>query len=222
MRGFAGVGSGLMMAPFFVDFFGPVTTVAIIAIIEFVVTAQMWPSVHRYINWRLIAPMALAAACFMPLGILLVTRVEPDLIKRGIGVMLIALTILLLSGWRYKGPKRLPITLGVGAASGVLFTSTSLGGPPVIVYFLSGQEGATETRANFTGYFGLTLIAGFIVLGSQSMIEMSAVKKAAMMLPGYILAGWIGSRMFRKANEELYRRVAFAIVFCAGLYALLS
>jgi uncharacterized protein len=222
MRGFSGIGSALMMAPFFVGFFGPLNTVTIIGIIEMVVTIQMLPGVHRELNWRLIGPMAAMAACFMPLGSWLVTRIDPDLIKRGIGVLLITLTILLLSGWRYRSPKRMPITLGVGAASGILITLTSLGGPPVIVYLLSGKDGAAENRANFTGYFGLCLIALFVVLGSQGMISVTAIKTALMLLPGYVLAVWIGSRMFRKSNEELYRRVAFAIVFCAGLFALLS
>ena len=41
MRGFAGVGSGMLMAPFFVHLFGPVATVAIIILIEAVVTVQL-------------------------------------------------------------------------------------------------------------------------------------------------------------------------------------
>lgn len=47
MRGFAGVGSGMLMAPFFVVLFGPVETVAMIIIMEVVVTAQLLPGVHR-------------------------------------------------------------------------------------------------------------------------------------------------------------------------------
>ena len=47
MRGFAGVGSGMLMAPFFVYIFGPVETVAIIILIEAVVTVQLMPSVWR-------------------------------------------------------------------------------------------------------------------------------------------------------------------------------
>jgi len=41
MRGFAGVGSGMLMAPFFAVLFGPVVTVATIILMEIVVTAQV-------------------------------------------------------------------------------------------------------------------------------------------------------------------------------------
>ena len=44
MRGFAGVGSGMLMAPVFAILFGPVQTVAIIVLMEIVVTGQLLPA----------------------------------------------------------------------------------------------------------------------------------------------------------------------------------
>ena len=74
MRGFAGVGSGMLMAPVFAILFGPVQTVAVIILMEIVVTAQLLPSVHRSIDWKVIAPMGAAAAILMPSG-----QLAPDL-----------------------------------------------------------------------------------------------------------------------------------------------
>ena len=68
MRGFAGVGSGMLMAPFFVHIFGPIQTVGIIILIEIVATALLLPSVHQKIEWNTIAPIGIAAAVFMPVG----------------------------------------------------------------------------------------------------------------------------------------------------------
>ena len=77
MRGFAGVGSGMLMAPFFVLLFGPVQTVATIVLMEIVVTAQLLPGVHREIRWKVIAPMGLAAALLMPVGSWLLVTLDP-------------------------------------------------------------------------------------------------------------------------------------------------
>ena len=38
MRGFAGFGSGMLMAPFFIHLFGPVSTIILITVLEMVVT----------------------------------------------------------------------------------------------------------------------------------------------------------------------------------------
>ena len=83
MRGFAGVGSGMLMAPVFAILFGPVQTVAVIVLMEIVVTGQLLPGVRREIDWKVIAPMGAAAACLMPVGSWLLVSLDPDLIARG-------------------------------------------------------------------------------------------------------------------------------------------
>ena len=105
MRGFAGVGSGMLMAPVFAILFGPVQTVAVIVLMEIVVTGQLLPGVRREIDWKVIAPMGAAAACLMPVGSWLLVSLDPDLIARGIALVVVAFSVLLMAGWRYGGRK---------------------------------------------------------------------------------------------------------------------
>jgi uncharacterized membrane protein YfcA len=221
MRGFAGVGSGMLMAPFFVHLFGPVETVGTIVLMELVVTAQLLPSVREHINWRLVAPMGLAAALFMPLGSWLLRSLDAALLGDGIAVLVIVFALALLSGWRYTGPRPLPATLGVGALSGVLIAMTSLGNPPVILYLLAGRDVAAVNRANFTGYFAVTLVAVIALMAVQGLIGAAVLLRVVTLLPVFMLGAWIGSRLFRKASEGLYRRIALIILLGAGLYGLL-
>ena len=221
MRGFAGVGSGMLMAPIFALLFGPVETVAMIILMEVVVTAQLMPSVHREIEWRVIAPMGGVAALFMPLGSWLLVSLDPALIGRGMALIVLGFSILLLTGWRYDGPKRLATSLGVGALSGVLMAATSLGNPPVMLYLLSSRDGAARNRANFTGYFAVTLVALILWMLASGLIGWPAALRVLLLLPPFMAAAWIGSRLFRKSSEQLYRRVALGILVCVGLYGLL-
>lgn len=220
MRGFAGVGSGMLMAPFFVRLFGPAETITIIILMEIVVTAQLLPSVHRDIDWRVIAPMGAAAACLMPVGSWLLVSLDAGLIGRFIGLLVTLFALVLLTGWRYAGPKPLPATLGVGALSGVLMALTSLGNPPVMLYLLSSDDTAATNRANFTGYFALTLVALLVLMSLAGLVKSTALLTVAMLLPVFILCAWIGAKLFRKSNEMLYRRIALTILLGAGLYGL--
>jgi len=120
MRGFAGVGSGMFMAPFFAVLYGPVATVGIIILMEIVVTAQLLPGTYRDINWRVIGPMGAMAALFMPLGTWVLVSNDPDLIARITAGVVLVSALVLLTGWRYTGNKPLPATMGVGALSGTL------------------------------------------------------------------------------------------------------
>ena len=221
MRGFAGVGSGMLMAPVFAILFGPVQTVAIIVLMEIVVTGQLLPGVRREIDWKVIAPMGAAAACLMPVGSWLLVSLDPDLIARGIALVVVAFSVLLMAGWRYEGEKKLWATLGVGALSGVLMASTSLGNPPVMAYLLSSRDAAATNRANFTGYFAVTLVALIAMMAAAGLIDGRALLTAVALLPVFMAGAWIGSRLFRRSSEALYRRVALGLLLCVGLYGLL-
>ena len=220
MRGFAGVGSGMLMAPFFVHLFGPVETVGIIILIEIVATAQLLPTVHHEIQWRTIVPMGLAAAALMPVGSWLLLSLDTANIQFGVSLLVTISAALLLTGWRYEGAKPLPATLGVGGLSGLLMALTSLGNPPVMLYLLSSTDTAATNRANFTGYFALTLIALIVMMTIGGLISAQVLGLVAVLLPGFLVTTWLGSRMFRKSNEATYRRVALGILLCAGLYGM--
>jgi uncharacterized membrane protein YfcA len=220
MRGFAGFGSGMLMAPIFALLFGPVETVVIVIVMELVVTAQLLPGLRRTVDWRLVGAMGAVAALFMPLGSWLLVSVDATLMTRAIALVVLGFVALLASGWSYHGARRLPVTLGIGALSGTMMAATSLGNPPVMLYLLAGRDPAAVSRANVTAYFAITLTCLIALMLASGLIAVSATWTAAALLPPYMLAAWAGSRLFRASGEALYRRVALAFLAAAGLIGL--
>ena len=205
MRGFAGFGSGMLMAPVFAILFGPVETVAVIILMESVVTVQMMPGVRHEIDWRFVLPMGVAAMLLMPLGSWLLVTVDAEIVARSMAAIVAGFVVILWTGWRYEGAKPLPVTLAVGGLSGVMMAGTSLGNPPVTLYLLSSRDSAATNRANFTGYFGITLITLITMMAVKGLIVAPAAIRAAVMLPAFAAAAWLGARYFRKATEQLYQ-----------------
>ena len=221
MRGFLGVGSGMLMAPVFAIIFGPRNTVAMIIMMDLIVTAQMLPSVYKKIEWRIIAPMGAVAALFMPLGSWLLVTIDPDLMARGIALVVLVFVVLLMFDWRYDGEKRLVSIFAVGALSGVLCAATSLGNPPVILYLLSSRDSSATSRANFTGYFAITLVVVLTLMVSTGLVALTAVMHASLLLPLFMLSAWVGGRYFQKSDEKLYRRFALGLLFCVAVFGIL-
>ncbi|MCH7472206.1 sulfite exporter TauE/SafE family protein, partial [bacterium] len=157
MRGFAGFGSAMVTAPVFAILFGPVETVAVIILMEIVVTVQLMPGILGDVEWRFVGPMAAAAALFMPLGSWLLVSMDPGLMARAMAAIVVAFAVVLMTGWRYRGERRHLPTMVVGAVSGVMVAATTLGIPPVMLYMLSGRDTAVRNRANVIGYFAVTL-----------------------------------------------------------------
>ena len=221
MRGFVGVGSGMLMAPIFAIIFGPRDTVAMIIIMELIVTAQLLPTVYARIEWRMIAPMGAIAILFMPAGSWLLVTIDADLMARGIALVVLIFVVLLMIDWRYQGEKRLVSILAIGAVSGVMIAATSLGNPPVILYLLSSQDSSATNRANFTGYFAITLVVLLTLMVATGLVTISAVFRASLLLPVFMLSAWVGGRYFQKSSERLYRRVALGLLFGVAVFGIL-
>ncbi len=221
MRGYVGVGSGMLMAPVFAILYGPLETVVMVILLDLAVTAQLLPSVHRLIEWRVVIPMGLTAAVFMPVGTWLLITVDADLMARGIALVVLVSVLLLMTGWRYQGGKRLGITLSVGSLSGVLMAATSLGNPPVMLYLLSGSDTAATNRANFTGYFAITLITLLSMMIVRDLLVANAVVRAVIILPVFALGAWGGAHCFRKSTDKTYRLIALSLLLCVALFGIL-
>lgn len=221
MRGFAGFGSGMMLSPVFAILYGPAEAVLMIAVMEVVVSVQLVPKALPDVQWPFLGPLILAAVVGMPLGAWLLATTEPELITRIIAAIVLVFVIVLAVGWRYQGPKRLLPTLGVGGVSGALLTATSVGGPPVLLYILSGQDSARTNRANIILYFAIAEIITPVFLYLQGLFAMEVVIRALAICPAYMVGAWVGSRLFRESSEQVYRRVALIFLSMIALYGIL-
>jgi len=220
IRGFAGVGSGMLMAPIFIVLFGPVETVAMIILIEIVTTVQLLPGVYRHIQWTLIGPMGVAAILFMPAGSWLLLTVDSEALARWVAAIVLVFSIILLAGWRYAGAKRITTTTAVGALSGIMMAATSLGNPPVMLYLLSSEDSAVTNRANFTGYFAVTLTALVLFMVTKGLISSGVLLRTILLLPAFLFTAYLGARLFRKSSEQLYRRLTLGLLILVGAYGL--
>ena len=121
-----------------------------------------------YCSWREILPMYIAAAFAVPFGTLALLVLDPTLLRWCIAVVILLLLGILVSGWRYHGRPRLPLTVAVGLFSGFGGGATQIAGPAVIIYWLGTEKNAITVRANLLVYFlllDLTLCVIYFLQG---------------------------------------------------------
>lgn len=221
MRGFAGFGSAMVMAIVFAVLYGPAEMVFQVTMLELMVSAYLAPGALRDVEWGFVGPMSIAAVAAMPFGAWILFWADPDWLTRIVGVIVLAFVVVLLAGWRYSGPKRMPITVGLGAISGGMMATTAIGGPPVLIYMLSGPDKAVTNRANIIVYFGVTGIFLLAVMIWNGLAEPTVIVRALLLTPLFWAAGYVGQRLFRQSSEQLYRRIAFLFLAAIGLYGVL-
>lgn len=58
-----------------------------------------------------------------------------------------------------------------------------------------------------TGYFCITLVTLLSIMITKDLVAPDTVLRAAIVLPVFAAAAWIGARYFRKSNDKTYTQV---------------
>jgi uncharacterized membrane protein YfcA len=211
-RGFSGFGSALVYIPLMSALYSPHLAVGSFVLIDLAVDAMLLPMVWRHVQWRAVLPMAAAAVFAAQFGALILQYAEPLHLRWAITAIVLAIVVVLASGWRYRGEPRMAITLMVGALSGFLGGALQVAGPPVIVYWLGGTQEVAVIRGNFIGYFTLLSLGSFWTYVARGLLTPEVIAFALFTGPVQVLATWGGAKLFQIASAAQYRRIAYLVI----------
>lgn len=222
VRGITGFGGAMVMSPPLALLLGARVTVPVVLLLESIVAAPMLWQTRHLVNWRIVGGILVTACAFVPLGVLVLAVANPDAIRNAIAISVIVFALLLLRGWRYAGRPRLSTSLGLGAISGSMLGATSIGGPPVILYLLSGPDTIETTRANLTLYVTVTSLIGILMLLQQGLFDEHAGWTSLWLAPAYYVGLVGGVRLFPRFNDNRFRRFTLALLIAVSTGILLA
>jgi uncharacterized membrane protein YfcA len=101
--------------------------------------------------------------------------------------------------------------------SGLLSGVAQMGGPPIILYWLGSASKAGVVRANVVLFFAVSTAMTTGIYAASGLLPFALVGLVALTGPAYGMGIWIGSRMFRLANERTFRRLCYALIALAAL-----
>ena len=220
VRGFSGFGTAMVVGPVAAAAYSPQTAVIVIVIIDSLPILPLVVPALRKVDPREIGPVAAGYALALPLGIWFLTAGDPIMLRWFMSMVIFLVVLVLWSGWRYRGPRTVPVRAGVGGISGFLGGSTSLSGPPVILYWMALRTGAGYVRANLLVYLfiaELFAIGGYFLSG---LLTAPAISIGITVAPIYLAGLLVGGALFGRASEATYRRIALLIVLCAAVLAM--
>lgn len=153
----------------------------------------------------------------LPVGLAVFTWISPELLAAGIGiaVFLYASVSLLPAVRRLKmSHGSLPI---VGFISGSLASSTSLSGPPVIIYAHGiGLEKATF-RATIVAYVTVVGGLGLLVLIIASPEAWPTVSSSVNYAPAALLGTATGYATHKSVGQDHFRKIVLGSLLVIGL-----
>jgi uncharacterized membrane protein YfcA len=221
VRGFSGFGAALILAPGFTLVMAPREAVVLTVLLNSSAIAQLLFPALRQTRWREVGPMGAAAMIAIPVGSLLLIGLDGAVIRRAIGGIVLGFSVSMLTGWRYRGPRGLPVNLLVGTLGGLLTGAAAVGGPPIILYFLSSDRPMAENRASFISFFAVIQLAAVPVFLWEGLVTGELVARTVLLLPAFLVATHVGARLFTGASDRLARRLALGALVLIGLATLI-
>ena len=222
VRGITGFGGAMVMAPPLALLLGPKLAVAVVLMLESFAAAPMLVQTWRHVQWNVIGAILLAACLTVPLGALALVAGDPMIIRRAIAITVIVFAFVLLCGWRYTRRPSLATSVGLGAVSGAMQGATSVGGPLVILYLLSGPDPIETTRANLTLYLAVCSLIGVIVLWHQGLFDARAAWTSVALAPGYYVGLVVGLRLFPRFSDTRFRQFTLLLLIVVSIGILLA
>jgi uncharacterized protein len=220
VRGFSGFGSALIFVPLISAIYGPRVAAPTLLLID---TLSCLPITARAIPkciWREIVPISIASVVSIPIGAMALLVIDAKILRWIIAILVLIALATLMAGWRYRGRPSIPLSLGVGALSGLGAGAVQIGAPPLLVFWLGGTNNAATIRANIIVYFFVQAMISYVVYIASGIFNQEALILAVLLFLPYVAAIAAGAVSFRGTSDLLYRRVAYIIIAFAGLASL--
>ncbi len=219
-RGFSGFGAALIFIPLGSAAVGPALASAVLLVIDGIGAAPMLPLAWREADRRAVFIMSAGAVVAVPVGTMALTWIDPSTLRWGICLAILALVVLLASGWRYAGKPITAVTVGVGMVSGFLTGAAQIGGAPAVAYWLGGAAPPHNVRANLVLLLACSTLYAVIAYAVSGLFGWGVAAMALVTGPAFLAGTMLGTRMFGWASPEAFRRICYALIALAAILGL--
>jgi uncharacterized membrane protein YfcA len=176
---------------------------------------------HQLVERSIARRISLSALIGMPMGVVVLTVFSATQMRLIIGVVIVALVILMMRNFTLKS-ENAKIDVVLGVFSGVLATSVSTNGPPLVFLLQSKQLDAWRLRATLSYVFTISGFASFIVLMVAGKGSVEAFQYALISLPAMYLGTLVGRRMRNAITQEVFTRVMYVLLIATAVSTTLA
>jgi uncharacterized membrane protein YfcA len=188
--------------------------VAVSVLVAGMVVVQDWHKIQtRSALW-----LILSTLLGIPLGLLLLARVDDHLVKSILGAIIICFSLYSLCAPTTLHLRRdhFTLLLGSGFLAGILGGAYGMNGPPLVLYGALRRWSPQSFRATLQGYFlpaSLVGLIGYAILGLWSR---PVTRYFLLSLPGILLGTVLGRAINHRLRSDRFFRVIYLGLIVTG------
>ena len=198
-----------------------------LVLIEVVLNAYvLWNNREAFGNvWRRMLPMIVGLVPGIIVGTAILSMLNPGWVRFATFVVLLPLILLQAAGYRRPIRSERSVTLAFGGGLGVLYSVTTISGPPLAI-MLNNQGFA---KKDFRAALGLVRLAESsmtaVAYAYAGFFSMTSIGLIPWIVPSIVIGVPIGAFIIRHMRAETFRRICMSFdawVVAFGLSRLLN
>ncbi len=218
VTGLAGFAMGLVVSGIWLHILTPIQTAALIVGYGLLVQSYgIWKLRHA-LDWRAVAPFIAGGAVGVPIGAMLLTYINPDYLRIGVGVLL-----MLYSGYFLIRPGAhsiragVPADFGVGILNGLLGGLTGLVGPVITIWCQLRGWPRDGQRVIFQPVILAAFAMTAISLAIAGVVTRQTMTLYLYGLPPLAAGLWVGLKLYGHLNDDAFRKIILLLLLLSGL-----
>ena len=220
IRGYSGFGFSAVLVAGATFVIEPAAAVPLAITFEVLASVVQGRSIRREIRWADFRILLLAAIIGNPVGVLILTSVDGDVVRGLTLALLLTLTGgLLMNQTRRFEPTPVAVFV-VGVVAGIVNGATAMSGLVLVLAMSIAAVTAAETRATLIAYFFASDLVVLTALVVADELDDELFWRVLFGLPVLIAGVAAGSFTFRASNEAAFRRVTLWLLVAISLAGL--
>jgi len=222
LKGITGFGFALFAVPLLSLIFPMTMLVPALALFNVITSVYILFGLKEKVKWYYIVPMFVASLGGIPLGIYALEYLNEDTLKIIAGIMVIIFSLKLLKGVKLAKKRiKLPVVFA-GFLSGILTSSISIGGPPLVIAFTRKGYNKEIFRSIFSWFTVFSSLFASVAFYMKGMMTNDAITFAVVAIPLLIMGSGWGSKIAQRIQQEQFRKLVIYINIFTGVVIVLS
>ena len=172
----------------------------------------------RKIHWRNTVFPVVGCLVSTYLAVSIIKTQSPKVLTLLLGVALFALSMyFFFFSDKIKIKPTWYAGLIAGILSGIMSGMFSMGGPPVVIYFMQSEDNTDEYMATISAYFVLSGVIAISMKAAAGFITVPVWISLAVGVPAMLLGSFVGKRMRDHINAKLIKRIVYGFMATSGV-----
>src|SRR5262245_6394006 len=160
--------------------------------------------------WRRVFPIVIGLLPGIAVGTFVLTSLQPGWIKFGTYTVILPLILIQAAGWRRPIRSTWLSGLPFGTALGILYSVTTISGPPLAILFNNQGLVKNEFRAGLALVRVVESSATAIVYYQLGLFIAESANILLMFVPSVVIGIPLGAYIIRRLDAETFRRICMS------------